>query len=135
MLLEINKITTQDQGVYRCEITFANRTLQNSAILTVRPSMPPVVISTVTKDTKTKQQNGDVNRNPFNKRVETFTASNNNNNNNKGQCTAYDGNVCKAYLGNTVIFERTPRQPMNILNEQLENVFRIIKEYKNLSKK
>ena len=130
MLLEINKITTQDQGVYRCEITFANRTLQNSAKLTVRASVPPVIIPTVSN---TKKHKDTGNRNL--KRVDSFIVPNSNNDNNKGQCTAYSGNVCKAYLGSTIIFERTPRQPMRILNKQLENVFSIIKKYKNLSQK
>jgi len=149
MLLEINKSTTGDQGVYRCEITFANRTLQNSAKLTVRSAVA-IVIPSVNKDinkkitTPNKQQNDNTNRNSINKRVETFTVTNSNNNNGKtnsekpitnGQCSTYDGNVCKAYLGSTVIFERTPLQPMSLLNEQLDNVFRIIKGYRKLSKK
>ena len=57
MLTEIRNTVVRDQGDYKCEITFANRTLQSGAKLSVKPSnrivVPVVVEKRIAPRTKT----------------------------------------------------------------------------------
>ncbi|XP_066918249.1 tyrosine-protein kinase transmembrane receptor Ror-like isoform X2 [Clytia hemisphaerica] len=136
MFLEIKQSMVKDQGEYHCEITFANQTIQSSAKLTVKPGrVVQSVIHPTNKDEGTNKANKEEkdkeeDEEITNKIREIQTEKKVEN----GKCSQYKGNICSTYLGQTVIFERD-HQPMKLLNQQLENVIKILKRTKKLSKR
>lgn len=111
MLMKIENFSSKDQGIYQCEITFANQTIRSSARLSVKPTrVIPIVVEKKTQPP-----------------IEGMPTVN-------GKCVPYSGDVCIAHLGTTDIFEQYV-QPMNLLNKQLENFIVMLKNAKILSRK
>lgn len=119
MILRIRQVSLKDAGEYQCEITFANKTIQSSARLTViKPTKKgPIVIS-----------------NGSDKSVSTEKMVIPNGLEIAGKCVKYTGDVCSAYLRDSLIFERT-NHPLEKMNAQLEIVIRTLKNTNKLSKK
>ena len=132
MLLEIKNTLAREQGVYQCEITFANKTLTSYAKLSVKSTR--VVVKTRNNDISSNIPRGVEHRNGATDTHGTREIIRSQRRVANGTCTKYSGDVCSLYLGQRVVFEKS-LQPMAALNDQLERVIKILKQTGKLSKR
>lgn len=133
MLLEIKRTLAREQGLYQCEITFANKTLKSGAKLSVKV---PIVVEKKTRNNEVTSLiprgvgNGKntINNHGMREIIHDQKRVAN------GTCSKYTGDVCSLYLGQTIVFEKD-LQPMSALNDQLERVIKILKKTGKLSKR